>query len=418
MNTILRRFSICCAVAAITLVVFAGCKTPENGESRFASLEKLNRKMPWYDEEELRKGVPTRLTEYWSDVVLHKEGQKPQRGFAGRVMFFREDIEKALLVEGNLVVYAFDETDREPTDNAPTRRYPFPAEQLEMRMSPNDLGASYTLWLPWDDAGGPETEVSLICRFEPKNGPVITGEQTRHRLPGSARPEGATAANSKPKIPNGVPHRLAVEQASFQMPVINGQAAAAQTQQQPVAEHRSMATLSLELPESMRNAGNQTATPRTAALPATLQSRHLPTQPTQINPSAASQAPAAGGYAPAHVPNAFHPVTVPVNTPNAAAAIRNGGYRLGPYPTMQGAAATPTYPPPIMVPAGNNAANVMPPGSLPPTDLHQPVQPIQGPQQFPMQNWGNFQPGSMQNMPVYPAGNGVNANVSYPNQVR
>ena len=52
-------------------------------------------------------------------------------------------------------------------------------------MSKNKLGASYSFFLPWDEAGGPKTEVSLICRFEPKDGPVVTSEQTRQLLPGS-----------------------------------------------------------------------------------------------------------------------------------------------------------------------------------------------------------------------------------------
>ena len=60
----------------------------------------------------------------------------------------------------------------------------FPADQMPLHMSTNEFGASYSFFLPWDEAGGPKTEVSLICRFEPVGGSVITGEQTRHMLPG------------------------------------------------------------------------------------------------------------------------------------------------------------------------------------------------------------------------------------------
>jgi hypothetical protein len=55
--------------------------------------------------------------------VLTKQGEAPQRGFGGRLAFYDHDSEKSLLVDGELVVYAFDETNRDPTDNKPTRRY-------------------------------------------------------------------------------------------------------------------------------------------------------------------------------------------------------------------------------------------------------------------------------------------------------
>ena len=127
-------------------------------------------------------------------------------------MFYGKKEDKPILVEGQLVVYAFDETNRAVTDNKPTRRYVFPPDQIEMRMSKSELGASYSFWLPWDEAGGPQTEISLICRFEPKSGGVITSEQTRHRLPGTITAAPALTADGRPappKLPEGVPSRPA-----------------------------------------------------------------------------------------------------------------------------------------------------------------------------------------------------------------
>jgi hypothetical protein len=126
-------------------------------------------------------------------------------------MFYDKHEEKPILVEGQLVVYAFDETNRSVTDNKPTRRYVFPPDQVALRLSKSELGASYSFWLPWDEAGGPQTEVSLICRFEPKGGAVVASEQTRHRLPGTITAP-AVAADGRPlppKLPEGVPSRPA-----------------------------------------------------------------------------------------------------------------------------------------------------------------------------------------------------------------
>lgn len=157
---------------------------------------------PWSSDDDSQ--TPQRVVCSWTDTVLHQAGKTPQRGFGGRLIFYGEDAEKPILVEGQLVVYAFDETNRDPMDNKPTRRYVFPAEQVARRMSKTSLGPSYSFWLPWDEVGGPQTEVSLISRFEPKKGALIMSEQTRHLLPGATTPA-AIAGKVTPKLPEGIP---------------------------------------------------------------------------------------------------------------------------------------------------------------------------------------------------------------------
>ena len=150
-------------------VVVVGCSVP-----RSASDLKPSKVFSLDDEDEPQEGIPVRMEGTWTDTVLNQPGQKPQRGFGGRLLFYGRKDERPILVDGQLVVYAFDETGREVTDNKPTRRYVFPADQMPLRMSKSEIGASYSFWLPWDEAGGPQTEVSLICRFEPKRGSVVS----------------------------------------------------------------------------------------------------------------------------------------------------------------------------------------------------------------------------------------------------
>ncbi|HEY3395331.1 MAG TPA: hypothetical protein VGK58_21700 [Lacipirellulaceae bacterium] len=196
--------SSCFAALALFAIFTAGCSVPKKASdlkpSKLFSLE---------DEDEPEEGIPVRMEGTWTDTVLNQPGQKPQRGFGGRLIFYGRDDHKPILVDGQLVVYAFDETGREPTDNRPTRRYVFPADQLPLRMSKSEIGASYSFWLPWDEAGGPQTEVSLICRFEPKGGAVVVSEQTKHLLPGSIPANGEVARRAAPKLPEGVPSRPA-----------------------------------------------------------------------------------------------------------------------------------------------------------------------------------------------------------------
>jgi hypothetical protein len=55
------------------------------------------------------------------------------------------------------------------------------------------LGHSYSVWIPWDEVGGPQKEISLIARFTPEKGSVVVSEQTKQILPGQTQ---ATAKNS------------------------------------------------------------------------------------------------------------------------------------------------------------------------------------------------------------------------------
>jgi len=129
--------------------------------------------------------MPTRVVTTWTDTVLHQKGEKSQRGFGGRLSFFAHESDEPVRVEGQLVVYAFDEANRASHESHPTRRYVFPVEQFTRHESPSQLGPSYSVWLPWDAVGGEQKNISLIVRFEPSEGPILLGEQTNHLLPGA-----------------------------------------------------------------------------------------------------------------------------------------------------------------------------------------------------------------------------------------
>jgi hypothetical protein len=165
--------SILLAVSAAAVVICAGCSMPSASDFKPSRLFSLG------DDDDPKEGTPVRMVGTWVDTVHTKPGQPAERGFGGRLMFYGKKEQKPILVDGQLVVYAFDEMGRAVTDNKPTRRYVFPPDQLPLHMSMSELGASYSFFLPWDEVGGPQTEVSLICRFEPKGG----AQQLRERKP-------------------------------------------------------------------------------------------------------------------------------------------------------------------------------------------------------------------------------------------
>jgi hypothetical protein len=215
------RFLLTHLAAAVAVSLFGGCAAPWSSESSndWHASDMFDLKKPWpFHDDGPKKGTPVRIASTWTDTILRQSGKPSQRGFGGRVMFYGKEGTDPILVDGQFVVYAFDETNREPTDNKPTRRYVFTPEQLPPRMSKSELGASYSFWLPWDEAGGPQTSISLICRFEPKKGSVVMGEQTQHLLPGTLRSTTMTASNTPPKLPEGTPMRPAVQQMSYTVP--------------------------------------------------------------------------------------------------------------------------------------------------------------------------------------------------------
>ncbi len=149
-------------------------------------------------ESEAPIGVPDRVVATWTEAVLHQSGEGT-RGFGGRLFFYERGTAEPVRVNGRLVVYAFAEDDRQASDNRPTKRFVFPAEQFVRHESESEIGTSYSVWLPWDAAGGAQAEVSLIARFEPsQGGGLVVSDQTRQRLPGRARQQTLIAEDQKP----------------------------------------------------------------------------------------------------------------------------------------------------------------------------------------------------------------------------
>jgi len=183
MNLAFRIYPYCLIAA---LVISAGCSAGKPASWKFAKIWDVRRAVGMQTDELAPPQTPTRLVSTWEDTVLTKQGQKPQRGFGGRLVFFNRDSAEALRVDGQLIVYAFDEADAEFKNTQPTRRYVFPREQFVRHESPSQVGPAYSVWLPWSELGGEPKNISLIARFEPYQGTLIVGEQTKHLLPGIA----------------------------------------------------------------------------------------------------------------------------------------------------------------------------------------------------------------------------------------
>lgn len=137
--------------------------------------------MPSKETEELE--LPGRVLAIWTDAVHHRKGQPAERGFGGRIVFYKEGDGEPIQVDGTLTIYAFGDEDGNQSKR-PETKFVFGPDQLKQHYSKCGLGDSYSVWLPWDQVGGPTRQISLITRFEGRNGGTVISEPARKLLPG------------------------------------------------------------------------------------------------------------------------------------------------------------------------------------------------------------------------------------------
>lgn len=175
-------------------------------------------------ESEPKPQTPDTVLAVWTDATLSQPGKSTVRGFGGRVMFFAEgNDKKSVPVEGIVSVYAFDDDRSDQQSPAPEKKFVFPAENLGLYQSESSLGPSYSLWLPWDNAGGVQRRISLLTRFEDKTGKLVLSKTARVTLPGTlpAAPAGAAphanvSASSQPQpITANLGRPMDVQQAGY-----------------------------------------------------------------------------------------------------------------------------------------------------------------------------------------------------------
>src|SRR6476660_7033999 len=107
---------------ALSCVVFfaaAGCQTmPDGTKSWGFGGPKV---------EESKYPAPVKMAAIWAPAVLNQPGQVPTRGFGGRVYFY-DGANNPVAVEGQLIVYAYDDTVPGAGGKTPERKFAFTPE--------------------------------------------------------------------------------------------------------------------------------------------------------------------------------------------------------------------------------------------------------------------------------------------------
>lgn len=205
----------------VTLLLLAACLSAGHTGCTLMALNEMS-----FTKKEPKFQTPRQMVPVWSDTVLHQPGEPATRGFGGRVMFYGEDKHKPILVEGSLVVYAWDDS-KGSMERAPDRKYVFPTEKLQTHYSQSRLGHSYSFWVPWDEAGGPLKQLTLISRFVSTEGTEMTSSPAHVVLQGASSSSpfpnespSAAGENNADEFTRRVRNRTAggIQQVGYEMP--------------------------------------------------------------------------------------------------------------------------------------------------------------------------------------------------------
>ena len=169
------------ALSLVLVVSFSGCSLLNKNEAEtplFGSAENSS-------EKEIKFGEPVKMAVIWKDSTLTGAATRPTRGFGGRFYFFDKK-GKSVRVDGDMKIYAYDDSDGKQQANA-DRRYEYSAADLQKHYSKTDIGHSYSLWIPWDENWRiPKKRFTLVPMFTAKSGQVVRGGQDVVVLPGKA----------------------------------------------------------------------------------------------------------------------------------------------------------------------------------------------------------------------------------------
>ena len=277
----------------------------------------------------------------WSPDVLTLTGKPPTRGFGGRV-FFYNDRTQAIPVEGDLVVHGYrgDPMLGESEQVQADKTFRFTAEQLTGHFSPSELGASYSVWIPWDAADGLRQEITLIPTFKGLDGQIVQGAPAKLFLPGRSI-DSAAKHNAESKSPD---YGFETQTVSYQQRSIPTNASGSL----PRMERQTEPT-TIELP-ALGSLGRPRA-----------QSAAAPVQGFTLNPSSAVQASAASAASsPSGVVLPGANATPPGGVPQPASAMPPTVSDLPiPAANMQPAGTKPMSSS-ATVPFGNLRANMTP----------------------------------------------------------
>lgn len=91
----------------------------------------------------------------------------PTRGFAGQILFLGNKGGTPVGVDGEVMVYVFDDLGTEEEQSAPIHQFRFDARAWNNHLKPGTLGPSYHCFIPYTRPGGMEANCTVRMRYTP-----------------------------------------------------------------------------------------------------------------------------------------------------------------------------------------------------------------------------------------------------------
>ncbi len=168
----------------IATVLVAGCSTFKPTMPTMPSIFKgkdRESKTAVDGQEEIKYGQPQKMLAVWKDSVRSEIGKPPMRGFGGRI-FLYDQSGVPIRAKGELVIYGFDDSVKDRQGSKADQKLVFDNATLQRRYSKSGLGDSYSIWIDWDEVGGPDKSVTLIPFFRTPEGEIVKAGQAIYAL--------------------------------------------------------------------------------------------------------------------------------------------------------------------------------------------------------------------------------------------
>lgn len=313
-----KKYLFGCTAIAIAISM-VGC---ESLTIDSAASKKKKKDSSWFSFKKKEYQNPQSMTVTWSDDILTLPGKAVTRGFGGRFYFYNEKTQ-AIQVDGDLVIYGFDDTNKQQANadlSQATKCFRFTAEQLKTHFTEGELGASYSVWTPWDQAYGAPKKIMLIPTFVNKEGRVIRGAAASLNLPGTSKnePNDSTIQQASASTTTILPNPILESRNSNIPSTTNGlRTTTIQVPSSSLMRQQNAPSLSSNLTESqnqqLANAFSPQANPSGA------------NTTVQIPTAVATHPQSAAAQVPQTVPsNSSAPVSIPVNQSGMATKNVNG----------------------------------------------------------------------------------------------
>lgn len=139
------------------------------------------------------------------------DGQDPKgmpcKGFHGQILFLSSRKATPVQIEGEVMIYIFDDQGTPEEQAKPIHRYQFDNGSWAIHLAKTSFGPAYSVFVPYPKHGITDANCSMRVRLKPKQGPTIFSEFSNMQLNGNKKIQ--RGEDAKPSTSEEVDHLTA-----------------------------------------------------------------------------------------------------------------------------------------------------------------------------------------------------------------